>query len=242
MKRRLASILICSVLFTACATTAPPANSAKEKPKNVKEWIAQNRSHRGAATGAMVGFLIGAAGAAVQGKKAEDILTDAVIGAAVGAMAGYALGKHQDHVFAGRDLAIRYARYEPAQGYVARIEAVSFDPANPKPGQSAKLSVRYIVLGPDPNEALKIRMFRGLKHEDDYVFGVGPNEFTVPKGGGIVESTVELTLSKKATAGTYSGEALLEDPKGRFAQVVGTAALYVVASAQTRGRTATAAR
>lgn len=241
--KRLSTLLICTVLFAACATTAPPPNNApKEKPKNVKEWIAQNRSHRGAVTGAAIGFFAGALLAAAQGKKADDILADAVIGATVGAIAGYAVGKHQDRIFAGRDLAIRYARYDASQGYVARIEAVSFDPPNPKPGQSAKLTVRYIVISPNANELLKIRMFRGLKYGDDYVFGVGPNEFDVPKGGGIVDSTVELTLSKKATVGTYSGEALLEDTKGRFPQVISNGALYVVASAQTHGGAATAAR
>jgi len=241
--KRVASILICTILFAACATTAPPANSApKEKPRNVKEWIAQNRSHRGAVAGATIGFLVGGLRAAAMGKKADDILADAVIGATVGALAGYAIGKNQDRIFAGRDLAVRYARYEPSQGYIARIEAVSFDPPNPKAGERARLSVRYIVLGPDPNEPLKIRIFRGLKYGDDYIFGVGPNEFVVPKGGGIVDSSVELTLSKKATVGTYNGEALLEDTKGRFPQVIGTGALYIVASAQTRGGAAAAAR
>ena len=243
MKRRLSTLLICTVLFTACATTAPPANNApKEKPKNIKEWIGQNRSHHGAAAGAALGFLGGAGLALLQGKKIDDVLADAVVGATIGAIAGYAIGKHQDRIFAGRDLAIRYARYDASQGYVARIEAVSFDPPNPKPGQTAKLSVRYIVLGPIANEELKIRMFRGLKYGDDYIFGVGPDEFAVPKGGGIVGSTVELTLSKKATVGTYSGEALLEDTKGRFPQVIGNGSLYVVENAHTRGGAATAAR
>jgi hypothetical protein len=89
---------------------------------------------------------------------------------------------------------------------------------------------------------LTIRLFRGLKYGDDYIFGAGPNEFVVPKGGGIVDSTVELTLPKKATEGTYSIEALLEDSKGRFPQAVGTGALYIVARAQQRSGVATAAR
>jgi hypothetical protein len=176
------------------------------------------------------------------GKQGDEVLARAVAGATIGATIGFAVGKYQDHIFAGRDLAIRTVGYDDSQGYMARVENVAFDPPNAKPGQRAKLYVRYIVLGPDPNEELTIRVFRGLKYGDDYIFGAGPNEFVVPKGGGIVDSTVELTLPKKAPEGTYSIEALLEDAKGRFPQVIGTGALYIVARAQPRSGEATAAR
>jgi hypothetical protein len=242
MRQRIASILVCTVLFTACATTTA-TNAPKAKPKNVKEWLAQqSRANRGAIAGAIIGGLLGAATAAVSGKGGDEIVEHALIGAAAGALAGFAVGKHQDQIYAGRDLAIKYAGYDSSQGYVARVEKVAFDPPNPKPGKNAKLYVRYLVLGPDPNEALKIRIFRGLKYGDDYVFGAGPNEFVVPKGGGIVDSMVELTLPKKAPVGTYSIEALLEDTKGRFPQVIGTGALYIIAHAPQRSGAATAAR
>src|SRR5207248_8724888 len=136
---------------------------------------------------------------------------------------------HQDQIFAGRDLAIQYARYDSSQGYIARVDKVAFDPPNANPGQNAKLYVRYIVLGPDPNEPLKIRMFRGLKYGDDYVFGAGPNEFVVPRGGGIVDSTMELTPAKKAPGGTDSIGAMLEDAKGGVPHVIGTGAPYTIA-------------
>jgi hypothetical protein len=243
MKQRIASVLICTILFTACATTPAANTTSTQKPTNVKEWLAkQSRPKSGAIIGGFVGGLLGATTAVLAGKKGDDVIAQAVAFAVVGAAAGFAVGKHQDHIFAGRDLAIRTAGYESSQGYMARVENVSFDPPNAKPGQHAKLCVRYIVLGPDPNEALTIRLFRGLKYGDDYIFGAGPNEFVVPKGGGIVDSTVELTLPKKAPEGTYSIEALLEDAKGRFAQVVGTSALYIVARAQQRSGVATAAR
>ncbi len=80
-----------------------------------------------------------------------------------------------------------------------------------------------------------MRLFRGLKYGDDYVFGAGPNEFVVPQGGAVIESSVDLTLSKQAPLGTYSIEALVEDEKGRFPQAVGTNAVYIVAAAQHRG-------
>jgi hypothetical protein len=244
MRERIASFLICSVLFTACATTTPPANNAPgEKPANVKEWLAkQSRPKSSAIIGGIIGGLLGAASGVLTGKDSDEVLARAVAGAAIGATIGFAVGKYQDHIFAGRDLAIRTVGYDDSQGYMARVENVAFDPPNAKPGQQAKLCVRYIVIGPDPNEELTVRVFRGLKYGDDYIFGAGPNEFVVPKGGGIVDSTVELTLPKKAPEGTYSIEALLEDAKGRFPQVVGTGALYIVARAQQRSGVAMAAR
>lgn len=241
MRERIASILVLALLFTACATTTPQT-APKQKPKNVKEWIAQNRARRSAVTGAIVGAVLGAASGILQGKQGDEVLERAIAGAAVGAVAGFAVGKHLDRVYAGRDYAISYAGYDNSQGYIARVESVAFDPPAPRPGQSAKLSVRYLVLGPDPNEALKVRVFRGLKYGDDYLFGAGPNEFIVPKGGGIVDSMVEVTLPKKAPAGTYSIEALLEDANGRFPQTMGTAPLYIVARVQQQSGAATAAR
>ena len=69
---------------------------------------------------------------------------------------------------------------------------------------------------------------RGLKYGDDYILGVGPNDFVVPRGGGIVESSMPVTLPGKAPAGPYGVEALLEDPLGRFTETLGAGSLYVV--------------
>jgi outer membrane lipoprotein SlyB len=243
MRQRIASVLICTILFTACATTPVTKTASTEKPKNVKEWLAkQSRPKSNAIIGGIIGGVLGAATGVLAGKQGDEVIARAVAGAAIGATIGFSVGKHQDRIFAGRDLAVRTAGYDGSQGYMARVENVAFDPPNAKPGQHAKLYVRYLVLGPDPNESLTIRLFRGLKYGDDYIFGAGPNEFIVPKGGGIVDSTVELTLPKKAPEGTYSIEALLEDSKGRFPQAVGTGALYIVARAQQRSGVATAAR
>jgi len=132
-------------------------------------------------------------------------------------------------MYAQRDEAISVAQYDPSQGYVARVEEIKFDPAQPKPGQAATLYVRYLVVGPDPSEDIKIRLFRGLKYGEEYVMGAGPNEFVVSRGGGIVESTMTVTLPAKAPQGTYGVEALLDDPQGRFSEVIGSSSLYVVA-------------
>jgi hypothetical protein len=235
MKKGLASYLIATLLLAGCATAPPQkkTNGTKAKSTNIKEWVmAQNRTRRNAIIGAAIGTLGGALAGVAAGGNRDDILRKAIAGGVVGAVAGYAAGKHQDKVYAGRDLAIRRANYDVAQGYMARVEEVGFNPPNPKAGDTATLYVRYLVLGPDPHESIRVRLFRGLKFGDDYVFGAGPNDFVVPQGGGLIESSVEVTLSKKATVGTYSVEALIEDEKNRFPQVIGTNPLYVVASAR----------
>jgi hypothetical protein len=243
MKQGISSFLIVALLVSGCATAPPHKPLKGARPSNVKEWLAtQSRARRSAWIAATIGALAGAAVGVVSGGNREDILTDAIIGGFAGAVAGFALGKHQDRLFAGRDLAVRQANYERSQGYVARIEQVAFHPSNPKPGDTATLYVRYLVLGPNPSEKIRVRLFRGLKYGDAYVFGAGPNEFDVPQGGGIVESSVQLTLPKKVPQGTYSIEALVDDEKGRFEQVIGTNALYIVAGAQPRHATAIAAR
>lgn len=242
MRHGIASLLICTLLSTACATAPGPKGPAA-KPANVKQWLSQqSRAKKNAIAGAVIGGLLGFAHATITGRSPDDVIAETIGGAIAGGFAGFAVGKHQDKLFAGRDLAIRQANYSIEQGYVAKVEEISFSPATPKPGQAAKLYVRYLVLGPDPNQALKVRMFRGLKYGEDYVFGAGPNEFVIPQGGGIVESTMEVTLPKKAPEGTYTVEAMLEDADGHFEQVVGTGALYIVARAQQRGGAVTAAR
>jgi hypothetical protein len=221
--------LICALLFSACATSPARNAGAPVKPANVKEWLAgQSRAKKKAMVGFVVGALLGAATAQLTGASGDDLWKHALGGGIAGAVAGFAIGNQQDRIFAQRDLAVRQERYESAQGYIARVEAVSFDPPQPRPGQTATLYVRYLVLGPDPNESIRIRMFRGLKYGEDYIFGAGPNEFVVPNGGGVVESTMEVTLPKKVPQGTYSVEALLEDEPGRFPQAKGSGALYIV--------------
>lgn len=228
MKRNLISLLICTLLVAGSASAGPAgANGQAGAPKTVKEWLSQkSRPKRGAFLGALTGALLGAAAAGVRG---QDPWKGAAAGAAAGAIVGFLVGKGQDRVYAQRDEAVRVAQYDPSQGYVARVEEVKFDPEQPKPGQAATLYVRYLVVGPDPSENIKIRLFRGLKYGEDYVMGAGPNEFVVPRGGGIVESTMPVTLPAKAPQGTYGVEALIDDPEGRFAEVIGSSSLYVVA-------------
>lgn len=233
MKNAVASLLICSVLAGGCAT-APPAHSQNNiaKPGNIKEWMAlQSRAKRRALVGALIGAALGAATASVTGRDAWE---GAAAGALAGALTGFAVGKRQDRLFADRDHAVLQARYDSSQGYVARVEEVLVNPPQAKPGETATLYVRYLVIGPNENEPIKVTMFRGLKYGEDYIFGTEPNQFVVPRGGGIVEATIPVTLPAKAPTGTYGVEALIDDPQGRFSQAIGTSSLYIVTATASR--------
>ncbi|HEY6141054.1 MAG TPA: YMGG-like glycine zipper-containing protein [Thermoanaerobaculia bacterium] len=241
-RHSIASLLICTTLFTGCVTTSPthkPASAqSKAKPANIKEWVLQqNRAQKQAMIGALVGAALGAATGG-----GDNVWKRAAAGAVVGAMAGFVIGRHQDKLFAERDLAVRQEQYDSSQGYIAKVEAVSFNPPQIKPGQTATIYVRYLVLGPNPNEPIKVHLFRGLKYGEDYVVGAGPNDFTIPRGGGIVDSTMQITLPAKAPEGTYSVEALVDDEKERFTQAVGTASISIVAAAMQRKESGVAAR
>ncbi|HEX7808276.1 MAG TPA: hypothetical protein VF608_06125 [Thermoanaerobaculia bacterium] len=200
----------------------------------------QSRAKKKAIVGAVVGGVIAAATSKLAGMDTTEVWKRTIAGSVAGAIIGFAVGKRQDELFAGRDTAVREAHYDESQGYVARVEQVTFDPPQPKPGETVTLYVRYLVLGPNPNEPINVKMFRGLKYGNDYVYGIEPNEFVVPNGGGVVESTAVLTLPEKAPAGTYSVEALIENPQGLFDQAIGTGALYIFARAFEREMTSVA--
>ena len=240
MRKSIGSLLVCTILMSGCATvpsTQPKATITK--PGNIKEWMAlQSRAKKRALVGALVGAAFGAATASITGR---DTWEGALSGALAGALVGFAVGKRQDRLFADRDHAVQQAQYDSSQGYIARIEEVLVDPSQAKPGETATLYVRYLVIGPDQTEPIKVTIFRGLKYGDDYVFGTEPNHFVVPHGGGIVEATIPVTLPKKAPTGTYGVEALIDDPQGRFGQAIGTSSLYIVTSTASKSGAATVA-
>jgi outer membrane lipoprotein SlyB len=233
MKR---TVAIFSILALSLSLSGSPARSqeasvepqatqeapAAKKPSNIKEWVSANRSRKGAVAGVIAGAILGGLLAHARG---QDVARGAAAGAVVGGVTGYFVGRHRDKVQYGRDQAIQMAQYDPSQGYVIQIQSVEFDPQTIKPGETAVLHVRYLVIGPDPRETIRIKCYRGIKYQDSFMAG---DEATlkVANGGGIIESTSEFTLPKEAPAGTYSAEALLEDTGGRFSRS-GTSPLYI---------------
>jgi len=213
----------------ASSSPAEATSHGKGRPvgpeaHNIKEWVQGNsRAARGAVLGALGGAVLGALTARAHGGSAWK---GAAIGGVAGGIAGYALGRNQDKLAANRDQAIRLAEYAPAQGYLLRLDAFHSEPATVAPGGSVTLSVRYLVIGPDPRERLTVHYFRGIKYQDAYLNGNGPTSFEVPNGGGIVSATWTMDLPKDAPAGTYAVEELIEDPQGRF-HVTATTPLYI---------------
>jgi len=224
------TVAVLSILALSLSLSGSPARSqeagaeqqAVKKPSNIKEWVNANRSRKSAVAGAIAGAILGGLLANARG---QDVARGAAAGAVVGGVTGYLVGRHRDKVYYGRDQAIQMAQYDPSQGYVIQIQSVEFDPQTIKPGESATLHVRYLVIGPDPRETIRIKCYRGIKYQDSFMAG---DEATlkVPNGGGVIESTSEFSLPKEAPAGTYSAEAMLEDIGGRFNQS-GTSPLYI---------------
>ena len=202
-----------------------PQPPAANKPGNVKEWLLAHPSTvkttiLGAAGGALLGLL------AARGHGAGSAWKGALIGGAAGGVAGYLVGKTKDRLAARRAAAVQMAGYDPSQGYVLRLESVTSAPATAAPGDTVSISLRYLVIGPDPNEKITIHCFRGIKFQDTYLAGDGPAAVVVPNGGGVVISDSTITLAKEAPAGTYTVEAIVEDSQGGLQQI-GTSQLYI---------------
>jgi hypothetical protein len=232
VRQAVASLLAaCLLLSASCATTAPSSGggpqsveAASGQPHPLKQWM---DGHKRAKKGALVGALVGAVtGAMVAGVRGDDPLAGAAAGGVAGALVGFLIGRNRDELYAGRDQAVLAAGYDPAQGYVMQVDEVRLDPAKLQPGESATLRVRYVVVGPDPRESLTVHCFKGIKYDGDYVNGDGPSAFVVPNGGGIVDVTSTITLPKNAPTGTYTVEAVFDDPQGRF-QRTGSSPLYI---------------
>lgn len=209
------------------AITPPGAGAGqKPKPRNVKDWVQDHsRATRGAILGAVGGAVLGALTARLRG---GSLGKGAAIGAVVGGVAGFQVGRIRDALAANREQAMQRIAYDPSQGYVLRLEEVKAEPPSLAPGGTATLSVRYLVIGPNPDEQITVHSFRGLKYQDEYMTGDGPAAFVVSNGGGMVISSSPITLPKNAPPGSYVVEELLEDPAGRFHQSA-TTPLYVVA-------------
>ncbi len=201
----------------------------EEAPKHqsVKSWLsAQPRKKKGAIKGALKGAAIGLGGALLFGKNP---VKGVVAGAAAGALAGYLIGRRKDKIFAARDVAIAEIGYEPSQGYVMRIQEVRFDPPNLQPGETGTMYTKYVVVGPDPKEKIIVQAYTGLRYDESYLTGKGPDKTVVRRGGGIIETSVELTIPEEAPAGSYHVESMFDDPGGKFAESKQRSPVYVTA-------------
>ncbi len=223
MKKWITALLLCALQLSGCASS--PLAGGGSVPRTVgatsgapshplKSWLRQQpRRKKAAITGAVLGAAGGLLRARILG---HDPVKGAVAGAVVGGVAGYLIGRRQDMLYGSRDEAMARLSYDSSQGYILAVEEVRFEPARVAPGGTAKVYVRYLVIGPNREEDLKIEAFTGIKYGGQYMNALGPDSFVVPRGGGIVETRSEVTIPAKAPSGTYSIEALFEDRLGRF--------------------------
>jgi hypothetical protein len=217
----MSALLILSLVLSGCAsslsggggpTAIGTASAAPAHP--LKTWLRQqSRARRGAVAGAIAGALLGYQRARILG---HDPAEGAAAGAVAGALAGYLIGRRQDTLHGSRDDAAARLGYDRSQGYVLAVEEARFEPPRIAPGGTARVYVRYLVVGPSNDEDLTIDAFTGVKYGGNYMNAIGPDTFVVPRGGGIVETRSEITIPAKAPPGTYSIEALFEDRAGRF--------------------------
>ena len=167
------TVAVLSILALSLSLSGSPARSqeasaeqqemqAAKKPSNIKEWVNANRSRKSAVAGAIAGAILGGLLANARG---QDVARGAAAGAVVGGVAGYSWGAIATRSYYGRDQAIQMAQYDPSQGYVIQIQSSS-STRDHQAGQSATLHVRYLVIGPDPRETIRIKCYRGIKYQD----------------------------------------------------------------------------
>lgn len=196
MRRGAALLVICS-LFMGCASASP-----------------HSRARAKAIGGAIIGAIGGAVLTAATGDT-RHLVRNVAAGAAIGAITGWAVGRSQDKLYASRDQAVLAMNYDPSMGYIVQVQEVVSTPTNPSPGNAASVKIRYIVLGPNPSETLTVNGSRSLLYGGDAVLSDKTTTFTVPNGGGIVETTFDISIPAEVPTGTYTVQAKYQEQNGR---------------------------
>ncbi|MEM6455884.1 MAG: hypothetical protein AAF772_12375 [Acidobacteriota bacterium] len=208
MQRLLMLTFAIGLLLSGCATLRPisqppPSTSqpgAVAEPTSVRAWLAQQAQPQPAGVLGAIRRTVSAVGSRFMASADADEL----------------IGARNNALHAGRDDVVALLAYEPAQGYVMAIRDARLDPEQVAPGERSELVVRYVVIGPDPEETLTVHGFTGLKHDRQILHGTGPERFKVPDGGGIVDVRIPITIPDQAPTGTYAIAAELVDARERF--------------------------
>lgn len=219
---RLAALATAAALLAAACATPPKPGTAltpQEREEAKKQCIAKYTA-AGAAAGAVGGAVIGM----LTGGRAAS---RAAAGAAVGALAGGALSfamayghcialysDLQSFPEAGAAETAQKIGYSPEQGYVTRIERFEVDPTGVAPGRAVTLDGAYTIMGPDPNQDVKVVETRTVHYFDPGAKGW--------KELGSVDQPLTAALGTRRAAGSFE---LPEDvPEGRYKIVMKVAA------------------
>ena len=155
--------------------------------------------HQGAATGAGIGAVTGAVAGSLLG--AHGAKTEmAIIGGLVGALAGGAIGHYAyDQKRTNQETAQKY-NYNPSQGKMIRIEAVSAVPASARPGDTIDLNMTYALLGVGAGNEATITETREIRFQGEIY---GKPQVNVSRADGTYSSSIPLTLPDDARSGKY---------------------------------------
>ncbi|MFO7965924.1 MAG: YMGG-like glycine zipper-containing protein [Desulfobacterales bacterium] len=151
--------------------------------------------HRGAAVGAGVG---GLAGAAIGGDSPRGAIIGGLVGALIGGAVGhYGYDQRRDY----QETTQAYETYEPGTGTRLYIEEVETSPQTVEPGGTVDLRATYALLTPTGDAEVPITEIRKITHNGEVV---GNPRVNVDRTGGTYTSTVPLQLPGNADPGVYT--------------------------------------
>ncbi len=219
--KMIALLAAAAFLSAACATPPKPgtALTAQEREEAKKQCIAKHTALGalgGAVGGAVIGMLTG-------GRAASRAAAGAAVGAVAGGALAFALAYGQCIALysdlqsfpeAGAEETARKIGYTPDQGYVTRIERFAVEPAGVAPGRSVSLDGAYFVMGPDPNQDLKVVETRTVHYYDAGAKGW--------KELGSVDQPVTAAPGTRRAEGSF--ELPADVPEGRYKIVMKVAA------------------
>jgi hypothetical protein len=204
-------------LTISCATTqgqAGASNSPQSLPQQTGTSGEQTQAHNQRAKkkgiwGAVIGGLAGAVlGGVIGGKKGAA--EGAALGAALGGAIGYSIGHHEDKMLANRDALIAKWGYCPQEKVFKSAGPLTVSPEAIKPGQTVVLHYKYIAFPKNENVTPEIGYCEFIQLPDSQnkqplEKGQCPIPATglVP-GGGELEGSVPITVSKEAVPATYN--------------------------------------
>jgi hypothetical protein len=156
--------------------------------------------HKGAATGAGIGAATGAVAGALLGSKGAKTEM-AILGGLAGALAGGLIGHYAYDQKRTKDETAQKYNYNPSQGKLLRIEAVSVVPATARPGDTIEMRMTYALLGVGSGNEAGITEIREIRYEGEIY---GKPQINVSRADGTYSTSIPITLPYDAKKGKYN--------------------------------------
>jgi len=167
---------------------------------------------KGAGSGGIIGAILGG----IIGHQVGSAAAGAAIGAAIGLAGGYLVGQWaEDRQVKERAEVAREENYKREQGMALKLQGGDIAPTLANPGDNVNARVVYSVLGPDPEEKIKIAETRFVR-KDGKDFGTSRREVEYSQGQ--YESSYQFVLPKTISDGAYTVVTTLEIVNGQAYQ------------------------